>query len=60
MLSAEEMEAVRPRWVRRVNDYGLLSKPADATEFAMVCDANVPEHAPFFAYRLRCVLISHP
>ncbi len=40
------------RWVRRLNDHGLLTTIDDAEAFAEACDARVSEHAPFFVYGL--------
>jgi hypothetical protein len=57
MLSAVELENVRSHWAQRLNHYGLFRKRTDAAEFTKVCNVHVPEHAPFFSYRLRRVAI---
>jgi hypothetical protein len=40
------------RWSERLNDFGLLDEVESATEFRRVTEKRVPEHAPFFVYRL--------
>jgi hypothetical protein len=53
MLSPEELGNLRKNWAERINEFGLFSKAGDAVTYASVCDLNIPEHAPFFAYRVR-------
>lgn len=50
---SEEVRAeLRPKWQGRINDFGLLKSEQDALEFRDLTDARVPEHAPFWVYRL--------
>ncbi len=49
---ATEKPDWQQRWARRLNDFGLMTTIDDAEAFAEACDARVPEHAPFFVYRL--------
>jgi hypothetical protein len=48
---AERVE-LRPKWQGRINDFGLLKSEQDALEFRDLSDVRVPEHAPFWVYRL--------
>ena len=48
----EERVKLRPQWRGRINDVGLLKSEQDAIEFRELSDARVPEHAPFWVYRL--------
>jgi hypothetical protein len=49
---AAEVDDLRVRWGRRLNDHGLFGSIGDALAFRAVTDARVPEHAPFFVYGL--------
>jgi hypothetical protein len=57
MLSPEELRELRKNWAKRINGFGLFSKADEAVTYASVCDPLIPEHAPFFAYRIRRVEI---
>ncbi len=50
--SEAERAELRPKWHGRINDFGLLKSEQDALEFRDLSDARVPEHAPFWVYRL--------
>jgi hypothetical protein len=50
--SGEERTKLRPQWRDRINDFGLLKSEPDAVEFRKLSDARVPEHAPFWVYKL--------
>ena len=50
--SEEERGSLRPEWQCRVNGFGLLISEQDATAFKETSDVRVPEHAPFWTYRL--------
>ena len=50
--SEAERAELRPKWQGRINDFGLLKSEQDALEFRDLSDARVPEHAPFWVYRL--------
>ena len=39
-------------WSERLNVYGLFDDLRAANEFRQLTDERVPEHAPFFAYRI--------
>jgi hypothetical protein len=47
-----ELERLRPEWSMRINDFGLLRSESDALAFKNISDQRVPEHAPFWVYRL--------
>jgi hypothetical protein len=53
--SKTEMNALRPAWIKRVNDFGLLDSIEDALAFQELSNARVPEHAPFWVYRLHAL-----
>jgi hypothetical protein len=50
--SEVERAELRPKWQGRINDFGLLKSEQDALEFRDLSDARVPEHAPFWVYKL--------
>ena len=50
--SEAERAELRPKWQGRINDFGLLKSEQDALEFRDLSDARVPEHAPFWVYKL--------
>jgi len=50
--SAEELTSMRPQWGPRINEFGLLRDERDALALRELTDARVPEHAPFWVYRL--------
>jgi hypothetical protein len=50
--SEAERAELRPKWQDRINDFGLLKSEQDAIEFRELSDARVPEHAPFWVFRL--------
>ena len=55
---SERISALRLEWSSRVNSFGLISNPRWAGEFVSIVDRLVPEHAPFFVYRLRRIASS--
>jgi hypothetical protein len=50
--SDEELEALRPEWAKRINDFGLLRAQEDAFAFVEISNRRVPEHAPFWVFGL--------
>jgi hypothetical protein len=50
--SEAQLAELRPKWHDRINDFGLLKSEQDALEFKELSDLRVPEHAPFWVYRL--------
>ena len=50
--SEEERQRLRPEWQTRVNDLGLLTSTEDGIKFKEISNTRVPEHAPFWVYRL--------
>jgi hypothetical protein len=48
----EETSTLAPVWGPRLNSFGLLTSLEDALPFRQLCDARVPEHAPFWIYAL--------
>lgn len=50
--SVEERARLRPEWQGRINDFGLLRSEEDALVFKEITNTRVPEHAPFWVYRL--------
>jgi hypothetical protein len=50
--SEKDRALLRSAWQSRINDFGLLKSEQDAIEFRELSDARVPEHAPFWIYRL--------
>lgn len=55
----KEREELR-RWAKELNDYGLLADFEAADDFRRMTDRRVPEHAPFFVYRLLADLNGRP
>ena len=53
---AEEIDELRQRWAGRLNAHHLFDEADAALEFRDLCDARVPEHAPFFVYGLYSLL----
>lgn len=51
----EEDELTKQKWVKCVNDWGLISEESEASEFRDWSDQRVREHAPFFVYGLYVV-----
>src|SRR6266849_4877904 len=50
--SEEERQRLRPEWQTRVNDLGLLTSTEGGIKFKEISNTRVPEHAPFWVYRL--------
>jgi hypothetical protein len=50
--SEEERKRLRPEWQSKINDFGLLQTEQDALIFREMTDIRVPEHAPFWVYKL--------
>jgi hypothetical protein len=50
--SEEDRARLRPEWQSKINDFGLLKSEQDAVMFKEMTDARVPEHAPFWVYKL--------
>jgi len=50
--SEDEREKLRPEWQSKINDHGLLQTEQDALVFREMTDKRVPEHAPFWVYKL--------
>jgi hypothetical protein len=50
--SKDEREELRPEWKSKINDHGLLQTEQDALAFRELTNKRVPEHAPFWVYRL--------
>lgn len=50
--SNDERKRLQSCWSSRLNAHHLFNGRGDALEFINVCNARVPEHAPFFAYAL--------
>jgi hypothetical protein len=48
----DELNQIRPEWSKKINDLGLLESEEDAVAFKEISDKRVPEHAPFWVYRL--------
>jgi len=48
----QELAELRPNWSKRINDFGLLQLESDAIAFKEISDMRVPDHAPFWVYRL--------
>lgn len=48
----QEIRDLAPVWAPRLNAFGLFATLEDAVAFRPVCDARVPEHAPFWVYAL--------
>ena len=48
----QELAQLRPKWAPKVNANGLIREKEYAFEFRQVSDSRVPEHAPFWVYRL--------
>jgi hypothetical protein len=46
----EEAASLAPVWAPLLNEWHLFGKSEDATAYAAVTAARVPEHAPFFGY----------
>ena len=45
--SPSEVDALRTRWARALNEYHLFRTLDDALSYRQLTDARVPEHAPF-------------
>jgi len=50
--TSEELAELRPQWLKKINDLGLIQLEEDALVFKNLSDKRVPEHAPFWVYRL--------
>jgi hypothetical protein len=50
--SRAEREQLRPEWQSKINDFGLLQAEQDALIFRELTDTRVPEHAPFWVYKI--------
>jgi len=48
----EERDRLRPQWKNLINDFGLIETQQDALTFKEISDRRVPEHLPFWVYRL--------
>jgi len=46
----QEAASLTPPWAPLLNEWHLFGNVADATAFAAVTAARVPEHAPFYVY----------
>lgn len=55
-LSVEELLEVRARWSSAINHVGLVSDVSAALELKLDLDRLVPEHAPFFVFRVTEIL----
>jgi hypothetical protein len=49
---AEDHDALRAKWVGRLNSYHLFNDSSDAFEFAEYSNIRIPEHAPFFVFSI--------
>jgi hypothetical protein len=58
MLSPKELDYARQRWAPQINSVGLFEDEGEALAFSTACDSIVPEHAPFYPYRIQGVLLS--
>jgi hypothetical protein len=47
-----EAESLRRKWGRILNEHGLLPTFEQALDFRVLSNLRVPEHAPFFIFRL--------
>jgi hypothetical protein len=50
--SEDEREKLRHEWQSKINDFGLLQTEQDALTFRDLTNNRVPDHAPFWVYRL--------
>jgi hypothetical protein len=48
----EEVQQLRAEWGHRLNVYGLLESVDHAVQFREMTNKRVPEHAPFYVYKL--------
>jgi hypothetical protein len=48
----EDMESLRARWSPKLNESHLFNEVDDARDFKDFSNRRVPEHAPFFVYRI--------
>jgi len=53
--SRNERQMLQAHWSSKLNDSHLLRNRRDALRFIQVCNARVPEHAPFFAYAIYAI-----
>jgi hypothetical protein len=53
--SKAEIDELRRNFAGLLNSHGLFNNAGEAEEYAEICAGMVPEHAPFFAYRIRRV-----
>jgi hypothetical protein len=47
-----ELDRLRHKWECKLNEYGLLTDIEDAQQFQEMTNKRVPEHAPFYIYKL--------
>jgi hypothetical protein len=50
--SEDAREKLRPEWQSKINDFGLLRTEQDALMFRDLTDTRVPDHGPFWVYKL--------
>ena len=55
-LAPDELARLRATWSAAINRHGLFEDLEDAHRYSTVCDAVIPEHAPFMVYRIRRVV----
>lgn len=53
--SRNERQMLQAHWSSKLSDSHLLRNRRDALRFIQVCNARVPEHAPFFAYAIYAI-----
>lgn len=58
--SRHERHILQAHWSSKLNDSHLFENSGDALRFIEVCNARVPEHAPFFAYAIYAIPTTCP
>lgn len=48
----EEKDQLHVHWSKKLNEHGLFQSLNDAIEFRSISETRVPQHAPFWVYRL--------
>ena len=48
----EDRDSLRPEWRNRINDFGLIRTVEWAHTFKQISDKRVPEHSPFWVFRI--------
>jgi hypothetical protein len=51
-FSQAERSSLQTEWAPHINDFGLLASGERALDFKVITDKRVPEHAPFWVYRI--------